>query len=215
MVHHPLLQPLAGPPGDRMPHEPDDRSERDLAAIDWDALRRTATRLLHLRMRGFSAEEIEDAVQGVSSRYLSFVRRQGLPHTPEGLLTDLCRKVAASAILQRQRERHLLQQPPPDWTNRVDPSSDGDSDEDVLHDYRSIVFFVREYFALRRAQCTPLADAKAAGEPLKDFAARTQQSYEKVRQDWSRCVRLIHEAMRRNRLRLPWPTPRKRKRDDA
>lgn len=195
-----------------MSPSPPDSFEHAVAAIDWEALRRAALRLLRLRMRGLDAETIEDAVQEVSNRYLGFVRRRGAPHTPDGLLADLCRKVAATAIREEQEKRELRAQPPPDWA-LGDTPTDEELDE-AVRAYTSIVFFVREYFALRRAHCTPLADAKARGESLKDFAQRMTLSYEKVRQDWSRCVRLIHDAMRRNRLRLPWPTPAQKPRSD-
>ena len=192
---------------------PPEPFEDEVAAIDWAALRASASRLVRMRMRGFSAEDIEDAAGIVSDRYLQFVRRQGRPDSPEGLLADLCRKVAANAVRRRQRERERLAGPPPEWAGGTSPEDD---EAEVLQAYQTIVFMVREYFALRRAQCTPIAEAKAAGEPLKTFAERTQQSYEKVRQDWSRCVKLIHQAMRRNRLRLPWPSPpnKRRRRDD-
>ncbi|MEQ1832429.1 MAG: hypothetical protein ABL977_05180 [Candidatus Eisenbacteria bacterium] len=186
-----------------------DPSERELAAIDWEALRRSAVRMLALRMRGLSTEDVEDASQEVARRYATFVRRNGPPHTPDGLLADLCRKVAANAIRKIQEERGLLAQL--HAAQNDEQESEADSAQ-ALRDYQTIVFFVREYFALRRAQCTTIAEAKAAGESLKALAARLKLSYEKVRQDWSRCVRLIHEAMRRNRLRLPWPVPRRRKR---
>lgn len=195
-----------------MSPSPTDPFDGDVAAIDWAALHQSASRLLRLRMRGLGAEAVEDAAQEVSKRYLGFVRRRGAPHTPDGLLADLCRKVAATAIHARQAERELRAQPPPDWA-----SPDGPTEVDIeaaVRAYASIVFFVREYFALRRARCTPLADAKARGESLKDFAQRMRLSYEKVRQDWSRCVRLIHDAMRRKRLRLPWPTPAQPSRSD-
>ncbi len=192
-----------------MPPSPNDPFEHELAAIDWEALRRSAVRMLTLRLRGLSAEDIEDAAQDVARRYATFVRRNGAPHTPDGLLADLCRKVAANFIRKRQDERGLLTRLHASLAD--EPESDEESAE-AVREYQAIVFFVREYFALRRAQCTAIADAKAAGESLKDLAARLKLSYEKVRQDWSRCVRLIHDAMRRNRLRLPWPTPRRRKR---
>ena len=181
--------------------------EDELQKLDWEAIRESSRRRLRPRLGGFSTTELDDAVGAACERMVKFVRRRGLPDSPEGLLVRIVRAVAADFIAQRQRDRALIRGDVATWLGEWEPRPDED---DVLEEYRQIAFHVREYFKLRRAGCLPIADAKARGETLKEHAARNHDSYEQVRQAWSRCVRLIHEAMRMNRLRLAWPTPRKR-----
>jgi len=181
--------------------------EAEVNKLDWEAIRDGARRRLRARLSGFNSTELEDAVQIVCEQMIKFVRRRGLPEKPEGLLMRIVRAVAADTIEQRQRDRALERGDLAYWLGEFASGSD---EEAVLEEYRQIVFHVREYFRLRRARCLPIADSKARGETLKEHAARNHHSYEKVRQAWSRCVKLIHDAMRKNRLRLAWLAPRKR-----
>jgi len=176
--------------------------------LDWEALRDRARRRLRARLSGFGATDLEDAVQDVAQRVVEFMRRHGPPDSIDALLLSIVRAVAADAIRRRQRDRAVRTGEVTTWLD--DPSVDGDERE-VLEEYVAIVYQVREYFRLRRAGCLPLAEAKSRGESLKEFAARERTSYDLVRQAWSRCVKLIHDAMRRRRLRLPWLTPRRRR----
>jgi len=181
--------------------------EDALAELDWEALRALARSRLRARLSGFSAQDVEDATQDVLAHMVTFVKRHGPPERPEGLLVRIVRAVAADAIDGRQRDRAftcsysetLLEQ-------RLLPADV----QEILLRYRESSFHIREYFRLKRAECVPLADAKSRGESLMDHAARGGQSYPQIRQAWSRCVKFVHEAMRRNRLRLTWPTPRER-----
>jgi hypothetical protein len=174
----------------------------DADKLDWTSLRDVARRCLRARLGGFSSTDLDDAVQEACKRMVKFVRRRGLPDRPVGLLIRIVRAVAADAIECRQRERALRAGDVATWLGERDDAPDGD---EVLEEYRQIVALVRGYFQLRRAGCVPLADAKSRGESLNAFAARTQDSYEKVRQAWSRCVKLIHDAIQKQRLRLEWP----------
>lgn len=187
------MAPTPPPPHEDEPH-----------GLDWEALRQGARRRLRARMSGFSPQDIEDGVQDVVGRMVAFVRRHGRPDSPEGLLMSLVRAVAANAIRRRQRERALQSGEIATWLG--EPSEDG-AEQGVLEEYRRIVFHVREYFRLKKSGCLPLADAKSQGMSLKEHAARERLSYEQVRQTWSRCVRLIHDAMRKHRLRIAWLTP--------
>jgi len=189
-----------------MPSDPP--RQDDVDDLDWDALRDRARRRLRARLSGFGATDLEDAVQDVAQRVVEFVRRHGRPDSLDALLLHLVRAVAADAIRRRQRDRAVQTGEVATWLD--EPSVDG-HEEEVLEEYRVIVFHVREYLRLRRAGCVPIADAKSRGESLKEFAARERTSYDMVRQAWSRCVKLIHDAMRRRRLRLPWLTPRRRR----
>ena len=200
---------MSDPSGARMAVAMTPSHEDTPQPMDWEELLAAARRLLRARMRGFSAHDIEDAVQEFAAGWVKFEKKNGPPDHPEGLLVRIVRAVAANAIACRQRERALARQDIRAWLGEG-----GSPDDDVVEQYQVIVFHVREYFRLKRAGCVPLADAKSQGESLKDYAARLEQSYEKIRQAWSRCVRLIHEAMRRKRLRLEWPTPRKPKGSD-
>lgn len=195
-----------------MASPPPDPPEHDLAAIDWAALRASARRGLRARMNGFNHDDIEDAASDVVDRFLRFVRRHGPPHTPEGLLFELVRRVAANQIVNRQRDRALAQAALSSGV--LTDHAEMDEDE-ILVEYANIVFHVQAYFRLKKAECATLADAKSRGESLKAHAAERGLSYEKIRQDWSRCVKLIHDAMRAKRLRLPWPTPPRRRQPDA
>jgi DNA-directed RNA polymerase specialized sigma24 family protein len=185
--------------------------ENELPKLDWESFRAMAGRRLRARMTGFNQQEIEDAVQDVTERFIKFLRRRGMPEHPDGLLVRIVRAVAANAIERRQRERALQAGDISTW---LDEPSWADIEEHVLEQYRLIVYSVLAYFKLKKAGCVPLANAKASGESLKDYATRLKVSYQRERMRWSRCVKLIHEAMRRNRLRLNWPTPRKRKSPD-
>ena len=190
-----------------MPSIPPSPDDSEFAGLDWDALRASAARRLRARLGGFGPQDLEDAVQEVLERFLGFTRRHGPPHTPEGLLFRLVRIVAANAIARRQRERAIEQGVVPIWR---DPSGTDTGDDEILEEYQRVVFHVREYFRLKRAGCVKLADVKSRGESLKDHAAHAGISYDEVRQAWSRCVRLIHDAMRANRLQLHWLKPRAR-----
>jgi len=190
----------------RPPHED------ELRALDWQALRASAHRRLRARMSGFSSQDLEDAVQDVAERMVEFVRRRGRPDAPEGLLVSIVRGVAADAIARRQRDRTIHV---PDDGNRLEQFAADPEEDDVLEEYRRIVFHVREYFRLKRAGCVPLAEAKSRGESLKTYAEREGVSYDQVRQAWSRCVKLIHDAIHRNRLQLMWQVPSERKPPDA
>jgi len=185
--------------------------EDELPKLDWDDLRAMAGRRLRARLSGFSQQDIEDAVQDVTERLVKFIHRHGMPDHLGGLLIRIVRAVAADAIERRQRERALERGDISTW---LDEPSWADVEEHVLEQYRLIVFSVLAYFKLKRAGCVPLANAKASGESLKEYAARLKVSYQRERMRWSRCVKLIHEAMRKNRLRLNWPTPRKLQESD-
>jgi DNA-directed RNA polymerase specialized sigma24 family protein len=173
-----------------------------LKELNWDSLQASARRRLRARLSGFGTHDLEDAVQDVAERLVRFVRRHGSPESPEALLVHIVRAVASDAIKRRQHERRLGTGQVRTW---VEDSPQADGEDEILEEYVLIVFHVREYLRLRRAHCLPLADAKARGESLKEFALRQKRSYEGVRQAWSRCVRLIHDAIRRKRLRLSWP----------
>lgn len=181
--------------------------EEALAQLDWDALRAGARRRLRARLSGFSAQDVDDATQDVLADMVTFVKRHGPPERPEGLLVCIVRAVAADVIGGRQRDRALTSSYGETWLEQQLLPADV---RDVLLLYRENSFHIREYFRLKRAECLPLADAKSRGESLKDHAASGGQSYTQIRQAWSRCVRFVHEAMRRDRLRLAWPTPRVR-----
>jgi len=172
--------------------------------LDWEALRAAARRLLRLRMSGFDRDEIEDATQEVLERMVGFVERHGLPSSPGGLLVCLVRCVAANKITLRKRERQIIDR---FTVGALDAPSPGDTEEEILEEYRAIVAFVLEYLRLKRAGCVPIAEALARGESLKQYSERNGLSYDQVRQAWSRCKRQIHEALLKKRLRFPW-TPR-------
>src|SRR5262249_44453266 len=160
-------------------------------------------RLLRARKSGFSAQDIEDKVQDVLAAMLQFMKRHGPPDCQEALLVKIVRAARSDAVTPRQEERKL---PPADPRAVLSDPHTALEEAIVIKKYKEIVFHVREYFRLKSAGCVPLADAKARGESLKDYAARLKQSYDKIRQEWSRCKQKIHDAMRQNRLRLDWPT---------
>jgi hypothetical protein len=138
---------------------------------------------------GDSPSEIEDAVQEVSRLMVKFVRLHGPPRRLDGLVALLARRVAAEKIAQRRRKRML------------------DEEEEILEEHRAILAFAFEYLRLKRSDCIPIAEALARGETLNACAERQNLSFDQVRKKWSRCAKLIHEAMRNKRLRLPSPTP--------
>jgi len=181
--------------------------EDALAQLDWDALRAAARRRLRARLSGFSAQDVDDATQDVLTHMVAFVRRHGRPDRPEGLLVCIVRAVAADVIAGRRRDRAFECSYSETWLEQQLLPADV---RDVLRRYRENSFHILQYFRLKRAECVPLADARSRGESLKDHAVRQRQSYASVRQAWSRCVRMIHDAMRSHRLRLAWPTPRER-----
>jgi len=181
--------------------------EQALAQLDWDALRAGARRRLRARLSGFSAQDVDDATQDVLADMVGFVRRNGLPEHPEGLLVCLVRAVAADVIGGRQRERAFHCRYSEAWLEQQLLPADV---QEILQRYRENSFHILEYFRLKRAACVPLADAKSRGESLKDHAARSGLSYLQIRQAWSRCVRLIHDAMRSHRRHMAWTTPRER-----
>jgi len=141
------------------------------------------------RTAGFSPGEIDDAVQEVRRLMVKFVRLLRPPLRPGGLVSFLARRVAADKIAQRRRERTLHEE------------------EEILEEYRAILAFAFEYLRLKRSSCIPIAEALARGETLNECAERQNLSFDQVRKKWSRCAKLIHEAMRNKRLRLPSPTP--------
>ena len=181
--------------------------EDALHRLDWDALGASARNRLRARLSGFSAQDVDDAAQDVLTHIVEFVRRRGLPERPEGLLVHIVRAVAADAIAGRQHDRAFMRGHAAAWLEQQALPADV---LEVQRQFRENGFHILEYFRLKRAECVPLADARSRGESLKDHAARHGKSYDMTRQAWSRCVRLIHDAMRRNRLRLEWPTPRDR-----
>jgi hypothetical protein len=182
----------------------------DADKLDWTSLRDVARRCLRARLGGFSATDLDDAVQEACERMLKFVRRRGLPDSPVGLMLCIVHAVSADAIKCRQRERQLRSGEVRTWLVEPDDRPDKDKEDEVLEEYREIVEIVRGYFQLRRAGCVPIADALSRGELLKTYAARNQESYTKVRKAWSRCQKFIHDAIDKRRLRLKWPRPAKR-----
>ena len=98
---------------------------------------------------------------------------------------------------RRQRERDRLS--PDVEIEKLSPSG---PDRAIIEEWREICFMILGYFLLRRAICLPIAEAVVVGETLKEYAARLHLSYPKVRQDWVRCLDLIHDAIRKGRLRI-------------
>lgn len=176
--------------------------EDPLRRLDWKALHASARRLLRGRMSGFEPQEIEDAAQEVAKRMVEFVHRRGDPESPGGLLVSMVRAVSADAIARRRRDRTIITRVPDAEPLMVE--SPLEEEQEILEEYRNIAFHVLEYLRLRRASCLPLADAKSKGESLKDVAERLGFSYAQVRQAWARCVKVIHDAIRRRRLRIAW-----------
>lgn len=188
-----------------MVEPPQDPREAYLASVDWNAVRASARRGLAPRMKGFTAEDLEDAIQDVSEGYLEFIRRSGAPRTPEGLLLTIVRAVAAGSVNRKKTERRAHENP----ELRARLYTDDDSERAALEAYVTTCFLMREYLRLKRAPCVVLADLKARNGSLKEHARTSGLSYDKVRQDWSRCAKVVRDAVRSGRLRIPWmPPPR-------
>lgn len=191
------------------PQGPDSPFEPELQRLDLEALRRIALHRLRARLQGFDAAEIENAAQEVLLGLTQVVRRSGIRTSAEAIVVQIARNVAADMIGKRRRERGLQQALQGDSAPfRPDP----EQEEEILEAVRRMAFFVKEYYRLRRAGCLPLAEAKQRGESLKAFALAQGLPYDKVRQDWSRCAKLIHDAIRMGRLRLDWPRTDQRRR---
>ena len=180
----------------------------DTVGVDWNSVRVSARRGLSARMGGFRTEDIEDSVQEACTAYFLFVRRNGAPpHSPESLLFKIVRGIAANAIRRRQRERAALSNP------ELGASLFSTDEQNLLEALEATVFLLREYFLLKKAACAELADLRARDGSLKDHANAKGISHDKARQDWSRCAKLIRDAVRSGRLRIPWmpPPPRNSK----
>jgi DNA-directed RNA polymerase specialized sigma24 family protein len=175
--------------------------EDQLEGLDLNALRSLALRRLRGRLGGFEAAEIENAGQDVMLGFTESVRRRGIERSAEGLVVQIVRNVAADMIKERQRERAGVRA----YEREADEGSAGFQDEEELSErIRRTAFFLIEYWKLKRAPCIPLADVKKLGKSLKEYAHEHGLSYDKVRQDWSRCARLVLDAIRKGRLKLDW-----------
>jgi len=119
-------------------------------------------------------------------------------------VVQIARNVAADMIKARQRERAGVLAYERETSQRA---SGSDEAEEFSERTSRTAFFLIEYWKLKRARCLPLADVKRLGKPLKEYAYQHGLSYEKVRQDWSRCVRLLLDAIRRGRLKVDWHLP--------
>jgi DNA-directed RNA polymerase specialized sigma24 family protein len=187
---------------------PQDPSDSVALGVDWDAVSSSARRGLAARMGGFRTEDIEDSVQDACTAYFLFVRRNGAPpHSPESLLFKIVRGIAANAIRRRQRERAALSNP------ELGASLYSTDERNLFEALETTVFLLREYFLLKKAACAELADLRARDGSLKDHANAKGISHDTTRQDWSRCAKLIRDAVRSGRLRIPWmpPPPRNSK----
>jgi hypothetical protein len=163
-----------------------------------------ALRRLRGRLGGFEAPEIENAVQDVMLGFTEAVRRSGIERSAEGLVVQIARNVAADMIKGRQRERAGVRA----YEREPNEGSAGLADEGELVERTCrTAFFLIEYWKLKRVRCIPLADVKKLGKSLKEYALEHGLSYEKVRQDWSRCVRLLFDAIRKGRLKVDWHLP--------
>jgi DNA-directed RNA polymerase specialized sigma24 family protein len=175
-----------------------------LERLDLGALRSLALRRLRARLGGFEPAEIENAAQEAMLGFTEAVRRSGIERSPEGLVVQIARNVAADMIKGRQRERALFRVYDREtWRGQ----SGFEDDEEVSEHIQRTAFFLIEYWKLKRARCLPLADVKKLGKSLKEYAHDHGLSYDQVRQEWSRCARLVVDAVRRGRLKLDWQLP--------
>jgi DNA-directed RNA polymerase specialized sigma24 family protein len=178
--------------------------EDQLEGLDLNALRSLALRRLRGRLGGFEAAEIENAGQDVMLDFTEAVRRRGVERSAEGLVVQIVRNVAADMIKGRQRQRAGASA----YERETGNDSAGPQDEEEFSErIRRTAFLLIEYWKLKRARCIPLADVKKLGKSLKEYAHERGLSYAKVRQDWSRCARLVLDAIRKGRLRLDWYLP--------
>jgi DNA-directed RNA polymerase specialized sigma24 family protein len=178
--------------------------EDQLERLDLKALHSLARGRLQGRLDGFEAAEIENGVQEVMLGFTETVRRSGIERSAEGLVVQIVRNVAADMIKERQRERVGVRA----YEREPVEHSEGLQDEEELSEsIRRTAFFLIEYWRLKRARCIPLAEVKKLGKSLKEHAHEHGLSYAKVRQDWSRCARLVLEAIRKGRLKVDWYLP--------
>jgi hypothetical protein len=184
-------------------------SDDDVSKLDWAALSASARALLRFELQGFQPADIEDAAQEVCKRMVEFVHRRGVPDRPEGLMVCIVRRVTATRIAERQRERRRqggTGEPPAN-----EPSTE-DAAKDIEDEITAIAAIICEFIRLKCPDCLAMVEAIKRGESFKDFVAREGRSYAQVVKAWSRCREKLHDAIRKGRLRLNWPTPRKKKR---
>lgn len=173
--------------------------------LDWPALQQLARRLLRHRLGGFDPDDLDDAVSETQLRCLRWIRRAGPPRSDVAMVCQVARGVAADWI-RRKRDR-----PPHDALEDPDEAHFGATDEremlDALDELRWWLFVMVGLMSGRHEHCADIAAALGRGARLSDHAAEIGVPEPRVRQWWHRCRRVVTDAIRQGRLRLPWRGP--------
>lgn len=193
-----------------MPRSPD--SFVPCGSLEWLQLLELARQRLRARLRDWPMQDIDDLAQDVMANTLDFVRRNGPPRSPEGLVSVIARRRAADAIQDEEMARHREIS-----LDSVTPTLEGPLSEselaEILEEQAWTAFVVSAFFrsAAAHRECMAIAEAKRDGIDLRQFAEVRGQSHDAVRQRWSRCLDSLEEAITRGDLRIDWRLVRRRK----
>lgn len=186
----------------------DESSPRDPPdpPLDWHEILASIRRRVAYLLRGWTAEEIEDATQDVAFKLLRFLERSGRPDNMDGLLTVIARRTAVERI--RSRSRRPASEP-------LTEEAAVTLDEVFRHELAELeeqvtwrAFQVIEFFRAHHAPCLELADARARGVDFRRLAEQTRQSHLALLQRWSRCMRRLRAAIAGGKL--SWDEPPRR-----
>lgn len=167
--------------------------------IDWNHCIRFLLAFFRQK-RGLPNAEIEVLKSESLLGLIRSIRRER-PRNLEALMT----RIAQCDWLDYVRRRYTQARNEPinllaEDIAALPPAQDRDGLD--LHEFK--VFARRQWFALRKPiPCSAIAMAvDVLGKTLKQYALETRQSYDKVRQDWSRCKRAFEAALQAGTVSL-------------
>jgi DNA-directed RNA polymerase specialized sigma24 family protein len=167
--------------------ESDPVSAASETEIHWDRATEFVRRRLRIELSASTRGEIDDLIQETLVRTLRLVRREPVENV-EALMTEIARRVAIDALRRRIRWNALLRPEAPEAHEVPDTRPTTDTLGDPLE---RLQFIVLEYFGAHDAPCRALAAAFFAERDWKSVAAAQGRSHAGVRQQWSRCLRVL------------------------
>lgn len=181
-------------------------ADRPGSEISWGPAREFLHRCLARTLFRTDPADLEDLTQEALVRLLRACRARE-PQNLQALMRAIARRTAIDFIRRRERWARLVCRFANAEAHAV-PAGDPppDTGGDPLERVR---FLVREFFAQRNRLCAELAEAFFAERNWQAVAEERRCSSEAVRQQWSRCVKALREAVRRG----PCPTLRWMKED--
>jgi DNA-directed RNA polymerase specialized sigma24 family protein len=162
--------------------------------IDWAVTCQFLRKRLVAELPGVERATIDDLVQEALIRLLRAVRR-GEVDNLEALSTVIARRTAIDHL--RGAWRRFFEQPGEEGLDPPDPATlDPASSEPPVE---MIAFCTLEYFRSTESPCLDLARHYFAGRDWTVVANLTGKSQVAIRQQWSRCVKALRDAVRSNK----------------